>query len=109
MKSIRVPSMKVICPTAPRAPVSLNAGFEMPSWFDLKTLDISAPEDEVGIRKATDNVHAMIISEINVRIILSDYISNSVLKFLGRYSSKSYNYWWIQSRRSSSIIFSSNI
>lgn len=68
MKSIRVPSMKVICPTAPRAPVSLNAGFEMPSWFDLKTLNISAPEDEVGIRKAADMVHGMITSEINVSI-----------------------------------------
>ncbi|XP_036322323.1 LOW QUALITY PROTEIN: acyl-protein thioesterase 1-like [Rhagoletis pomonella] len=36
---IRPPSMKVICPTAPTMPVSLNAGFRMPSWFDLRTLE----------------------------------------------------------------------
>lgn len=29
-------------------PVTLNAGFRMPSWFDLKSLDESGPEDEEG-------------------------------------------------------------
>jgi len=62
--AIRTPNMKVICPTAPTIPVSLNAGFRMPSWFDLKSLDISGPEDEEGIKKATQNVHEMINSEI---------------------------------------------
>lgn len=64
MRHVRPSHMKVICPTANRMPVSLNGGFEMPSWFDLKTLDISAPEDEEGIRKATTNIHNMINSEI---------------------------------------------
>lgn len=77
MKGIRTPSMKVICPTAPTVPVSLNAGFAMPSWFDLKTLDMSAPEDEAGIKKATDNVHAMINSEIQVNLI--NYFCNKII------------------------------
>lgn len=64
MGSIRPPHMKVMCPTAPTMPVTLNAGFEMPSWFDLKTLDVSGPEDEEGIRKATQNIHSMIDSEV---------------------------------------------
>lgn len=64
MAQVRPPHMKVVCPTAKRMPVSLNGGFEMPSWFDLKTLDISGPEDEDGIRKATLSVHNMITSEI---------------------------------------------
>lgn len=57
--------MKVICPNAPVMPVSLNAGFRMPSWFDLKSLDISGPEDEDGIKKATIGVHEMITKEIS--------------------------------------------
>lgn len=36
----------------------------MPSWFDLKTLDIGGPEDEEGIKRAAKNVHEMIRSEI---------------------------------------------
>lgn len=68
MGMIRTPDMKVICPTAPTIPVTLNAGFRMPSWFDLKTLDIGGPEDEDGIRKATKNVHEMIRSEMQAGI-----------------------------------------
>lgn len=68
MASVRTPNMKVICPTAPVMPVSLNAGFRMPSWFDLKTLDIGGPEDEPGIRSASDSIHKMINDEIKAGI-----------------------------------------
>lgn len=50
MATIRPQHVKVICPTAPTMPVTLNAGFRMPSWFDLKTLDSNGPEDEDGTR-----------------------------------------------------------
>uniref|UniRef100_A0A1B6I6J1 palmitoyl-protein hydrolase n=2 Tax=Homalodisca liturata TaxID=320908 RepID=A0A1B6I6J1_9HEMI len=55
--------MKVICPTAPTMPVTLNNGYPMPSWFDLKSLEASGPEDEVGIKKAAESIHAMIEAE----------------------------------------------
>lgn len=64
--AIRGPHVKVICPTASTMPVTLNAGFRMPSWFDLRTLDATAPEDEEGILRATQLVHAMIADEIKV-------------------------------------------
>lgn len=64
MAQIRPSHMKVICPTAKVMPVTLNAGFQMNSWFDLKTLDISGPEDEAGIKDATKLVHGIINSEI---------------------------------------------
>lgn len=65
---VRPSHMKVVCPTAPTMPVTLNAGFQMPSWFDLKTLDVSGPEDEDGIKKASQNVHSMIQSELSAGI-----------------------------------------
>lgn len=68
MAQIRPSHMKVICPTAKAMPVSLNAGFEMPSWFDIKTLDISGPEDEAGIKAASSMVHGIIASEIQAGI-----------------------------------------
>uniref|UniRef100_T1L506 palmitoyl-protein hydrolase n=1 Tax=Tetranychus urticae TaxID=32264 RepID=T1L506_TETUR len=40
---------KLICPTAPAQPVTLNAGMIMPSWFDLMTLTHNGPEDAEGI------------------------------------------------------------
>lgn len=66
--------MKVICPTAATMPVTLNAGFRMPSWFDLRTLDATAPEDEEGIVRATSLVHEMIKSEI--KVFIKNLISN---------------------------------
>lgn len=65
-------------------PVSLNAGFQMPSWFDLKTLDANGPEDEEGIRKATEGIHALINSEIEAgidasRIILGGFSQGGAL------------------------------
>uniref|UniRef100_A0A171B407 palmitoyl-protein hydrolase n=1 Tax=Triatoma infestans TaxID=30076 RepID=A0A171B407_TRIIF len=63
ISAIRPPFAKVICPTAPTIPVTLNSGFRMPSWFDLRSLDASANEDEAGIKKAAEDIHAMIQAE----------------------------------------------
>lgn len=49
---------------SPPMPVTLNAGFQMPSWFDLKSLDVSGPEDVEGINKATETIHNLINAEI---------------------------------------------
>jgi len=35
----------------------------MPSWFDLRSLDASANEDEVGIKRAADGIHQLIEQE----------------------------------------------
>ncbi|NP_001040255.1 acyl-protein thioesterase 1 [Bombyx mandarina] len=65
---IRGPHVKVICPTASTMPVTLNNGFRMPSWFDLRTLDATAPEDEEGIERATDLVHGLIADEVKAGV-----------------------------------------
>jgi lysophospholipase-2 len=60
-----VPSyVKVICPTAPIQPVTLNGGYSMTSWFDLISLDKSGPEDEAGIRRAGALIDKMLDEEI---------------------------------------------
>lgn len=66
--AIRGPHVKVICPTAATMPVTLNAGFRMPSWFDLRTLDATAPEDDEGILRATGLVHGLISAEIKASV-----------------------------------------
>lgn len=68
MVSVRPPYMKVICPTAPTIPVTLNAGFRMPSWFDIRSLDMFTPEDEQGINSATNDIHSLIQTEIQAGI-----------------------------------------
>ncbi|CAL8293248.1 unnamed protein product [Merluccius merluccius] len=60
---IRQPHVKYICPHAPRIPVTLNK-VTMPSWFDLMGLSPESPEDEAGIKKASENIKAIIDHEI---------------------------------------------
>ncbi|XP_061511172.1 acyl-protein thioesterase 1 isoform X1 [Anopheles gambiae] len=69
MGALRTPDMKVICPTAPNMPVTMNGGFRLNSWFDLKSISISDPEDEEGIKKATRYVHELIQSEMKAGIL----------------------------------------
>ncbi|XP_014093393.2 acyl-protein thioesterase 1 isoform X1 [Bactrocera oleae] len=93
LATIRPPSMKVICPTAPTMPVSLNAGFRMPSWFDLRTLDISGPEDEEGIKSASQNIKSMIDDEVTKgiasnRIVLGGFSQGGALAL---YTALTYN------------------
>ncbi|XP_028675817.1 acyl-protein thioesterase 2 [Erpetoichthys calabaricus] len=64
MSAIRLPYIKYICPHAPRIPVTLNMKMVMPSWFDLMGLSPESPEDEPGIKKASENLKAIIDHEI---------------------------------------------
>ncbi|CAH1155623.1 unnamed protein product [Phaedon cochleariae] len=84
MAALRPPHVKVICPTAPTMPVTLNAGFRMPSWFDLRSLDESGPEDEQGIKSATKQIHGMVDNEISAgispdRILLGGFSQGGAL------------------------------
>lgn len=84
MAAVRASHIKVICPTAPTMPVTLNAGFRMPSWFDLRSLDPTGPEDEEGIRKAAEYVHNLIAQEVAAgistkRIVLGGFSQGGAL------------------------------
>nr|XP_023963452.2 acyl-protein thioesterase 2 isoform X1 [Chrysemys picta bellii] len=84
LSSIRLPYVKYICPHAPRIPVTLNMKMVMPSWFDLMGLSPDAPEDEAGIKKAAENLKAVIEHEIKNgippnRIILGGFSQGGAL------------------------------
>ncbi|XP_010224661.1 PREDICTED: acyl-protein thioesterase 2 [Tinamus guttatus] len=84
LSSIRLPYVKYICPHAPRIPVTLNMKMVMPSWFDLMGLSPDAPEDEAGIKKAAENIKAIIEHEVKNgippnRIILGGFSQGGAL------------------------------
>ncbi|KAM9340090.1 acyl-protein thioesterase 2 [Symphorus nematophorus] len=64
MSGLQLPYVKFICPHAPSIPVTLNMNSMMPAWFDLKGLNPESPEDESGIKKAADNIKAIIEHEV---------------------------------------------
>lgn len=63
LQRISQPHIKYICPTAPTIPVTLNMGMRMPAWFNLFSLDAEGPQDEPGIKAASENIQKLIAAE----------------------------------------------
>ncbi len=57
--------LKIVCPTAPSIPVTLNQGFVMPAWYDIRNLDPRGEdrEDLDGVDKSTKLLEAIIDME----------------------------------------------
>lgn len=84
LTGIQLPHVKFICPHAPPMPVTLNMKSMMPAWFDLMGLSPDAPEDESGIKKAAENIKAIIEHEVKNgipphRIILGGFSQGGAL------------------------------
>lgn len=62
-RQLQLKNIKTVCPTAPIMPVTLNAGFRMPSWFDIKSLRQDEKEDEQGIKSAVNSLKELIDKE----------------------------------------------
>ncbi|CAG9939499.1 unnamed protein product [Clonostachys rosea f. rosea IK726] len=72
----RLDEIKFILPNAPTIPITVNGGYPMPGWFDVKTLGIAAKslqgragqEDAPGITVTQEYIHGLIDSEISAGI-----------------------------------------
>ena len=60
-----VPHCKMILPDAPIAPVTLNGGFEMPSWYDIKGDGDRFSEDCDGLDESRARISALIEEEMS--------------------------------------------
>jgi len=54
------PNWRFILPHAPRRPVTINHGMQMPAWYDIYGSDIAARQDAAGIRQSAAGVDALI-------------------------------------------------
>jgi phospholipase/carboxylesterase len=71
-------SIRFVFPHAPMMPVTINQGFVMRAWFDIRTADIGAEVDEKGIRASAKLVDDLIATEIDngiapERIVLAGF------------------------------------
>ncbi|KAL5017451.1 hypothetical protein ScPMuIL_007040 [Solemya velum] len=62
-RSLKLKNIRCVCPNAPYQPVTLNGGMKMPSWFDILGLKPESPEDEDGIKRASDTLKQLIAEE----------------------------------------------
>ena len=55
--------MRYIFPHAPKAPVTINGGFVMRSWYDIADIDIGAKQDAAGIHASQAEIEKFIAQE----------------------------------------------
>ncbi len=70
--------VKFIFPHAPVIPVTINGGYQMRAWYDIRNADLSQREDETGVRQSAEQVQQLIEHEIEQgiatdRIILAGF------------------------------------
>ena len=78
--------VRFIFPHAPSIPVSINNGFVMPAWYDIKEMDIDRHVDEEQLRRSAAWVHALITREIergidSSRIIVAGFSQGGAVSF----------------------------
>ncbi|KAI6781627.1 Acyl-protein thioesterase-like protein [Emericellopsis cladophorae] len=91
----RLDEVKFILPHAPTIPITMNGGFPMPGWFDIKALGYSVDslgaksvdEDRPGILRSQEYFHGLIQEEINAgipseRIILGGFSQGGAMSIL---------------------------
>ena len=62
-------NIRFVFPHAPMMPVTINQGFVMRAWYDIRTADIGAEPDEKGVRASADLVADMIDAQIEQGIV----------------------------------------
>jgi phospholipase/carboxylesterase len=63
---LRLPSalpIRFIFPHAPHRPVTINNGYVMRAWYDIRTAEFVQREDETGIRESEKTVRELIARE----------------------------------------------
>jgi len=56
--------VRFVFPHAPSIPVTINGGYIMPAWYDIRQTDLGIEQDEAGIRKSARAITMLIEHEI---------------------------------------------
>ncbi len=57
-------SIRFIFPHAPMMPVTINQGFVMRAWYDIKSAEIASQPDEANIRSSAELLNTMVDEQI---------------------------------------------
>ena len=55
--------VRFIFPHAPTRPVTINGGYHMPAWYDIRTPDLTRDQDDAGIRQSQSAIEQLIKKE----------------------------------------------
>lgn len=79
-------AIRFVFPHAPIRKVTINNGFEMRAWYDIKSMDFEDRADRTGVVESVDLVEKLIQSEIDKgippeRIVLAGFSQGGVITY----------------------------
>lgn len=57
--------LKFIFPHAPVMPVTINNGYPMRAWYDIRNADLAQREDQAGVRQSADFIMEILQAELD--------------------------------------------
>jgi phospholipase/carboxylesterase len=57
-------NIRFIFPQAPDRPITINGGYVMPGWYDIKGMDIADKEDRPGMVQSQNMLEALIAEQV---------------------------------------------
>lgn len=60
--------LKFVFPHAPVMPVTINGGYEMRAWYDIRDTDLANREDKAGVRQSASHIEKLIDAEMDAGI-----------------------------------------
>ena len=77
-------NIRFIFPHAPMQAVTINQGFMMRAWYDIRSQDICSDQDEVGIRDSQSKIDELIQQQIDLgikseKIVLAGFSQGGVV------------------------------
>lgn len=84
LESLGAPAARYVFPHAPMMPVTINNGFVMRAWYDIRTADLAHREDEQTIRASQRAVEELIGREVQrgiprARIVLAGFSQGAAI------------------------------
>lgn len=84
---LRLPAdhgIRFLFPHAPERPVTINNGYVMRAWYDIKTMDLQSRADETGVRESAESVKQLLDELIasgipSERIVLAGFSQGGVI------------------------------
>lgn len=86
LEQLGLPPTRFLFPHAPQIPVSINGGYVMRAWYDIRNVDLQRQEDEQGIRQSQAAIESLIESQIEAgfaphQIVLAGFSQGGAITY----------------------------
>ena len=93
LEQMGLPNTRFVFPHAPKIPVSINGGYVMRAWYDIKNVDLQRQEDEGGIRQSQASIEQLIEDQIALgytadKIVLAGFSQGGAIAYQTGFRSK---------------------